>query len=169
MLPLLIFNKSWAKKRRSHQLPYKRLLPGTSPDKWRTYPYFSTDITKQQTTLNPTFPKGCLLGSKRVVWWWGEGVDGRSVQRRRFCERWSLWFLASLSCLPPIGQHLSNEGATISGFKNSAFYPQPLFISIVRPQSKQRLFPFKALTGLYKREGVCLLRGTDWIFKSNSD
>jgi hypothetical protein len=26
--------------------------------------YFSTDIPKEQTTLNPTFPKGRLLGAK---------------------------------------------------------------------------------------------------------
>ena len=31
-------------------------------------------------------------------------------------------------------------------------------------QNKQRLFPYTTLTGLYNRDGVCLLRGTDWIF-----
>jgi hypothetical protein len=32
-------------------------------------------------------------------------------------------------------------------------------------QNKQRLFPYTTLTGLYNRDGVCLLRGTGWVFK----
>jgi hypothetical protein len=28
-------------------------------------------------------------------------------------------------------------------------------------------FPSTALTGCYNRDGVCLLRGTDWDFKYN--
>jgi hypothetical protein len=34
-------------------------------------------------------------------------------------------------------------------------------------QNKQRLFLFIALTGFYNRDGVCLLRGTDWVLKSD--
>ena len=34
---------------------------------------------------------------------------------------------------------------------------------------KQRLFAYTALTDwFYNRDGVCLLRGMDWIFKYNS-
>ena len=29
---------------------------------------------------------------------------------------------------------------------------------------KTGLFPCTTLTGLYNRDGVCLLRGTDWVF-----
>jgi DNA-directed RNA polymerase subunit RPC12/RpoP len=36
-------------------------------------------------------------------------------------------------------------------------------------QNKQRLFPYTALTDWFdNRDGVCLLRGTDWVFKYNS-
>ena len=36
-------------------------------------------------------------------------------------------------------------------------------------QNKQRLFPYTELTGWFLNLGrVCLLRGTDWIFKYNS-
>ena len=37
-------------------------------------------------------------------------------------------------------------------------------------QNKHQLFPYTALTDwfFYGRDGVCLLRGTDWIFKYNS-
>jgi len=37
-------------------------------------------------------------------------------------------------------------------------------------QNKQRLFPYTALTDgfWYNRDGVCLLRGTDWVFKYDS-
>jgi len=36
-------------------------------------------------------------------------------------------------------------------------------------ENKQQLFPYTALTDwFYNREGVCLLRGTDWIFIYNS-
>jgi len=33
-------------------------------------------------------------------------------------------------------------------------------------QNKQRLFPYTLLTDwfFYNRDGVCLLRGTDWVF-----
>ena len=31
-------------------------------------------------------------------------------------------------------------------------------------ENKHRLFPYTPLTGLYNRDGVCLLRGTDWVF-----
>jgi hypothetical protein len=105
--------------------------------------YFSTDTPKEQTTLNPTFPKGRLLGANEccgVEGWEGGRGGRRSLQRGRFCERWSLWFLASLSCLPSKDQHLSNEGATSSEFKNTAFYPHPLSISFGRSHNKQRLF-----------------------------
>jgi len=35
-------------------------------------------------------------------------------------------------------------------------------------ENKQRLFPYTTLTGFYNQKGVCLLRGTDWIFIYNS-
>jgi hypothetical protein len=36
-------------------------------------------------------------------------------------------------------------------------------------QNKQRLFPYTTLTDwFYNRGGVCLLRGTDWVFKYSS-
>ena len=36
-------------------------------------------------------------------------------------------------------------------------------------QQKQRLYPYTALIDwFYKRDGVCLLRGTDWVFIYNS-
>ena len=36
-------------------------------------------------------------------------------------------------------------------------------------ENKQRLFPYTALTDwVYNRDGVCLLRGTDWVFIYNS-
>jgi len=36
-------------------------------------------------------------------------------------------------------------------------------------ENKQWLFPYTALTDcLYNRDGVCLLRGTDWVFIYNS-
>jgi len=31
-------------------------------------------------------------------------------------------------------------------------------------QNKRRLFPYTTLTDFYNRDGVCLLRGTDWVF-----
>jgi hypothetical protein len=34
-------------------------------------------------------------------------------------------------------------------------------------QNKQRLYPFTTLNGFYNRDGVCLLRGTDWVFIHN--
>jgi hypothetical protein len=39
---------------------------------------------------------------------------------------------------------------------------------LCRSHEKQRLFLYTALTDFfYNRDGVCLLRGTDWVFKSD--
>jgi hypothetical protein len=35
-------------------------------------------------------------------------------------------------------------------------------------ENKQRSFPNTTLTGFYSRDGVCLLRGTDWMVTSKS-
>jgi hypothetical protein len=45
-----------------------------------------------------------------------------------------------------------------------------VYLCVLREsESKQRLFPYTALTDwFYNREGVCLLRGTEWIFIYNS-
>ena len=37
-------------------------------------------------------------------------------------------------------------------------------------ENKQRLFPYSTLTDwFYNRDGECLLRGTDWMFKCNTN
>ena len=44
----------------------------------------------------------------------------------------------------------------------------PHCVFICGSQNKQRLFPYAALTDwFYNRDGVCLLRGTDWVFEYN--
>jgi len=36
-------------------------------------------------------------------------------------------------------------------------------------ENKLRLFPYTALTGwFFNREGVCLLRGTNWVYVYNT-
>jgi len=48
--------------------------------------------------------------------------------------------------------------------------PTQLYLSVLcGSQNKQRLFPYTTLTDcFYNRDGVCLLRGTGWVFKCNS-
>jgi hypothetical protein len=36
-------------------------------------------------------------------------------------------------------------------------------------KDKRQLLPYTTLTGFHNQNGVCLLRGTDWVFKHNSD
>ena len=45
---------------------------------------------------------------------------------------------------------------------------QSIYGFCVDLRKKQRLFPYTTLTGFYKRDGVCLLRGTEWKFKQIS-
>ena len=46
------------------------------------------------------------------------------------------------------------------------FLPTLYLCVLCGSQNKQRLFPYTALTDwFYNRDGVCLLRGTDWVFK----
>jgi len=52
--------------------------------------------------------------------------------------------------------------------KNSTFCPHTVCV-LCGSQNKQRLFPYTALIDwFYNWDGVCLLRGTDWVFKCNS-
>jgi len=46
----------------------------------------------------------------------------------------------------------------------------PLYLCVLcGSQNKQRSFPYTTLTDwFFNRDGVCLLRGTSWIFKYNS-
>jgi hypothetical protein len=54
-------------------------------------------------------------------------------------------------------------------FTNSTFCPHSVFMCFVRiSEKKQLLFPYTKLTGFYNRDSVCLLRGTDWVFKYNT-
>ena len=57
-------------------------------------------------------------------------------------------------------------------FNIQQFYvlPTQLYLCVLcGSENKQPLFPYTTLTDwfLYKPDAVCLLRGTDWIFKSN--
>jgi len=57
-------------------------------------------------------------------------------------------------------------------FNIQQFYvlPTQLYLCVMYgSENKQRLLPYTALpAGFYNRDGVCLLRGTDWIFEYNS-
>jgi len=54
--------------------------------------------------------------------------------------------------------------------QHSYFLPTQLYLCVLcESQNKQRLFPYTTLTDcFYNREGECLLRGTDWVFKYES-
>ena len=56
-------------------------------------------------------------------------------------------------------------------FNIQQFYvlPTQLYLCVLcGSENKQRLFPYTTLTDwFYKRDAVCLLRGTDWIFTYN--
>jgi len=52
-------------------------------------------------------------------------------------------------------------------FNMNWFYvlPTQLYLCVLYgSENKQRLFPYTALNEFYNRDGVCLLRGTDWVF-----
>jgi hypothetical protein len=53
-------------------------------------------------------------------------------------------------------------------FNIQQFYFLPtqcIYFVLCGSQNKHLLFPYTTLTGFYIRDRVCLLRGTDWIFK----
>ena len=58
-------------------------------------------------------------------------------------------------------------------FNIQQFYVLPtqcIYVFCVDLSTNSHYFPIQhQLTGLYNRDGVCLLRGTDWCFKCNSD
>jgi len=73
-------------------------------------------------------------------------------------DLWSLY-------VPHSGHYMYRQ------FNIQQFYVLPtqcICVFCVGSQNKQRLFPYTTLTGFYNRDGVCLLRGTDWVFKQNS-
>ena len=57
-------------------------------------------------------------------------------------------------------------------FNIQQFYVLPtqcIFVICVDLRTNSDYFPVQhSLTGSYKREGVCLLRGTDWVFTRSS-
>ena len=46
--------------------------------------------------------------------------------------------------------------------------PHSVLCIVYVSQNKQRLLPYTALNGLYKRDGECLLRGANCVFKFGS-
>jgi hypothetical protein len=53
-------------------------------------------------------------------------------------------------------------------FNNSTFCPHSVFMFCVDLRTNSHYFPIKhQLTGFYNRDGVCLLRGTDWSCKNS--
>jgi len=49
--------------------------------------------------------------------------------------------------------------------KNFTFFPHSVFMFCMDLRTNSDYF----LTGFYNRDSVCSLRGTDWVFKYNSD
>ena len=71
--------------------------------------------------------------------------------------------------LKPSGHYMYRTVVTICTasltFNNSTFCPHSVFTCLFGSQNKQRLFPYTTLTDwFYNRDGVCLLRDTDWEF-----
>jgi hypothetical protein len=56
-------------------------------------------------------------------------------------------------------------------FSNSAFCPKRcIYVNCTDLRTNSDYFPIqRQLTGLLNRDGVCLLRGTDWVFIYNSN
>jgi len=54
---------------------------------------------------------------------------------------------------------------------NSTLCPHSVFVCFVWIWEQTAIISLYSinLTGFYNRDGVCLLRGTDWVFKCNSD
>jgi len=57
-----------------------------------------------------------------------------------------------------------------SGLKKNLRSAHTVFLCVLcGSENKQRLFPYTTVTGWFcNRDGVCLLRGTDWVFIYNS-
>ena len=54
-------------------------------------------------------------------------------------------------------------------FRDSVFCSQCIYVFYVDLRTKSDYFPIQhLLTGLYNWDGVCLLRGRDWVFICNS-
>ena len=55
-------------------------------------------------------------------------------------------------------------------FTNSTFCPHSIYVFCVDLRTNSDYFPIQhQMTGFYIRDGVCLLRGTDWVFIYKSD
>jgi hypothetical protein len=51
----------------------------------------------------------------------------------------------------------------------TAWYGLDLYVFCVDLRTNSHYFPIQhELSGLYNRDGLCLLRGTDWVLKCNS-
>jgi len=59
---------------------------------------------------------------------------------------------------------------TTLNIKKFYVLPTPLYFRVLcGSQNKQRLFSYTSFSDwFYNRDGVCLLRGTDWVFNNNT-
>jgi len=85
------------------------------------------------------------------------------------------WFYnRDLTLLKPSGHYMYSTVVTICTasltFTNSTFCPtQCIYVFCVDLRTNSDYFSIQhQVTGLYNRDGECLLRGTDWIFICNS-
>ena len=71
-----------------------------------------------------------------------------------------------LNLFKPSGNYVHHQILT---FTNSAFCPQCIYMFCMDlRRTNSDYFPIqKWLTGFYNRDGMCLLRGTDWVYVYN--
>ena len=76
----------------------------------------------------------------------------------------------SQPCLKLLKAQLLLYVPLVLTFINYTFCPQSMFVCFYISQNKERLFIYATLIdGFYYRDGLCLLCGTNWIFKYSSD
>ena len=68
--------------------------------------------------------------------------------------------------LEPSGYFIYHQ---VQNTKTSTFHPQSVFMCFAWISEQTAIVSlYSFIDWFYTRDGVCLLRGTDWIFKRNS-
>ena len=136
-------------------------------EEFRFVPEFN--FISHRFIVTPTFTKlkPISMFSQQIInKWWNTG-EKKTKACSIYFNNFSLWYIFREMRRGIFKTHWFRT--TTLNTNNSTFCPHSVLHVLRGSQNKQPQFPNTILNDFCNRDGVCLLRGMDWIFYYNSD